>query len=286
MKEKFIAVIGAGVIGSDVALDLSIHNYSVLLKDLSAEVLEKSLDKIKKSYRFSKMMKKTDAIPPLDEILTRIKTTTDYTEFEKIDLVIENIWEVYAAKTKVYKELVQVCREDVIYGVNTSCISITKIAALTPKPENVIGMHFMNPVPLSKMVEVVRGYHTSNETVEQTKKLVNSLRKTCVIVNDLPGFVTNRVMMLTINECVYLLYDQVAEARDVDIIFKLGFGHKMGPLATADLIGLDTVLNSLLVLYESYNDPKYRPCPLLRKMVDAGLLGKKSGKGFFNYQTY
>jgi len=285
MNEKFIAVIGAGVIGSDLALDLSIHNYSVLLKDLSSGILEKALDKIKKSYRFTKMMKKTEPLHPLDEILTRIKPTTDYTEFEKIDLVIENISEVYAVKKKLYTELAQVCREDVIYGVNTSCISITKIAALTPKPENVIGMHFMNPVPLSKMVEVVRGYHTSSETVDQTKRFVNTLRKTYVIVNDLPGFVTNRVMMLTINECVCLLHDQVAEARDVDIIFKLGFGHKMGPLATADLIGLDTVLNSLQVLYESYNDPKYRPCPLLRKMVDAGLIGKKSGKGFFKYRT-
>jgi len=286
MKEKFIGVIGAGVIGSDVALDLSIHNYNVLLKDLSVEILGKALDKIEKSYRFTKMMKKAESIPALDEILSRIKTTTNYAEFKNVDLVIENISEVFEAKKKVYEELVQVCREDVIYGVNTSCISITKIAALTTKPENVIGMHFMNPVPLSKMVEVVRGYHTSNETVEQTKRFVNTLRKTSVIVNDLPGFVTNRVMMLTINECVYLLHDQVAKARDVDIIFKLGFGHKMGPLATADLIGLDTVLNSLSVLYESYNDPKYRPCPLLKKMVDAGLLGKKSGKGFFNYQTY
>ena len=285
MKEKFIAVIGAGVIGSDVALDLSIHNFSVLLKDLSAEILGKALEKIKKSYRFTKMMKKTEPLPPLEEILTRIKTTTDYTEFEKIDLVIENISEDYGAKNKVYKEIAQACREDVMYGVNTSCISITKIAALTPKPENVIGMHFMNPVPLSKMVEVVRGYHTSDETVEKTKRLVNTLGKICVVVNDLPGFVTNRVMMLTINECVYLLQDRVAEARDVDIIFKLGFGHKMGPLATADLIGLDTVLNSLSVLYESYNDPKYRPCPLLKKMVDAGLLGKKTGIGFFKYKT-
>ena len=285
MKEEFIAVIGAGVIGSDVALDLSIHNYNVLLKDLSSGLLEESLDKIKESYRFTRMMKKTEPLPPLDRILSRIKTTTDYAEFARIDLVIENISEIYEAKKKVYNELVQVCPEDVIYGVNTSCISITKIAALTPKPENVIGMHFMNPVPLSRMVEVVRGYHTSNETVEQTKRFVSTLRKTSVVVNDLPGFVTNRVMMLTINECVYLLYDQVAEARDVDRIFKLGFGHRMGPLATADLIGLDTVLHSLSVLYESYNDPKYRPCPLLRKMVDAGLLGKKSGKGFFNYET-
>lgn len=286
MKGKFIAVIGAGVIGSDVALDLSIHNYTVLLKDLSEDLLENALNKIKNSYRFTKMMKKTESIPALDEILSRIKTTTDYTGFNKADLVIENISEVYEAKRKVYEELVQVCRNDVIYGVNTSCIAITKIAALTPRPENVIGMHFMNPVPLSKLVEVVRGYHTSNETVEQTKRFVNTLRKTCVIVNDFPGFVTNRVMMPTINECVCLLQDQVADAKDIDMIFKLGFGHKMGPLATADLIGLDTVLNSLSVLYDSYNDPKYRPCPLLKKMVDAGLLGKKSGRGFFDYQTY
>jgi len=286
MKEKNIAVIGAGVIGSDVALDLSIHNYNVLLKDLSEEQLENALNKIRNSYRFTKMMTKTESIPALDEILSRIKTTTKYKEFKKVDLVIENISEVYEAKKKVYEELVQVCRKDVIYGVNTSCISITKIAALTPRPENVIGMHFMNPVPLSKLVEVVRGYHTCDETVEQTKRFVNTLQKTCVIVNDFPGFVTNRVMMPTINECVYLLQDQVADARDIDMIFKLGFGHKMGPLATADLIGLDTVLNSLSILYDSYNDPKYRPCPLLKKMVDAGLLGKKSGKGFFNYQTY
>jgi 3-hydroxybutyryl-CoA dehydrogenase len=285
MNEKIIAVIGAGVIGSDLALDLSIHNYRVLLKDLSVEILDKALVKIKKSYRFTKMMKKTESLPTLDDILKRIKTTVDYTKFEKADLIIENISEQYEAKKNLYEQLKHVCREDVIYGVNTSCISITKIAALTAKPENVIGIHFMNPVPLSKMVEVVRGYHTSNETVETTKEFIKTLGKTCVIVNDLPGFVTNRVMMLTINECICLLQDRVAEAKDVDLIFRLGFGHKMGPLATADLIGLDTVLSSLLVLYESYNDPKYRPCPLLRKMVDAGLLGKKSGKGFFNYQT-
>jgi 3-hydroxybutyryl-CoA dehydrogenase len=285
MIEKFIAVIGAGVIGSDVALDLSIHNYSVLLKDLSEEILEKAVDKINQNYRFTKMMKKPGSIPSIGEIHKRIKTTTDYKKFEQVNLVIENISEEFEAKKKVYQELKKVCRKDVIYGVNTSCIPITKIAALTPKPENVIGMHFMNPVPLSKLVEVVRGYDTSDETIEKTRKFIKSLQKTCVIVNDFPGFVTNRIMMLTINECIYLLQDQVAEARDVDIIFKLGFGHKMGPLATADLIGLDTVLNSLMVLYESYNDPKYLPCPLLKKMVSAGLLGKKSGKGFLNYQT-
>jgi len=285
MIKKLIAVIGAGVIGSDVALDLSIHGYSVLLKDISAERLENALNMMRRSYRFTKMMKKTDSLPAFDEIMSRIETTTDYRGVDKATVVIENISELYEAKKKVYEELVQVCNSAVLYGVNTSCISITKIAALTQRPENVIGMHFMNPVPLSKLVEVVRGFHSSDETVEQAKRFANTLQKICVIVNDFPGFVTNRVMMPFINECIYLLQDQVADVKDIDVIFKIGLGHRMGPLATADLIGLDTVLNSLSVLYDSYNDPKYRPCPLLKKMVDAGLLGKKSGKGFFNYRN-
>jgi 3-hydroxybutyryl-CoA dehydrogenase len=283
MNGSLIAVIGAGSIGSDVALDLALHQYRVLLKDLSEEILAAAEDKMRQSHRFTKMMKKGKPIPSLEETLGRIKTTTDYGDFPQADQVIENISEDYDAKKELYEALVNVCRPDVIYGVNTSCISITKIAALTPRPENVIGMHFMNPVPLSKLVEVVKGYHTSDETVQEARQLVKSLHKTCVVVNDHPGFVTNRVMMLTINECIHVLQDQVADARAIDTVFKMGFGHKMGPLATADLIGLDTILNSLMVLYESYNDPKYRPCPLLKKMVHAGLLGKKSGKGFFAY---
>ena len=283
MEEKIVAVIGAGTIGADVALDLSLHSYHVLLKDLSDFALEKARDKIKSSYRFTKMMKKAEPIPPIDEVLKKIELTTDYNNIHKADLVIENITEEYEAKKKLYFKLREVCRENVVYGVNTSCISITKIASLMPNPENVIGMHFMNPVPVSKLVEVVKGHHTSDETLERTKGLIKTLHKTCVVVNDLPGFVTNRVMMLTINECIWLVHDQVAEPKEIDMIFKLGFGHKMGPLATADLIGLDTILNSIFVLYENYNDPKYRPCPLLRTMVDAGLLGKKSGQGFFKY---
>jgi 3-hydroxybutyryl-CoA dehydrogenase len=241
------------------------------------------MEKIKNSYRFTIMMKKTGSLPPLDEVMQRIKLSTDYSDFQEVDLVIENITEDYEVKKDLYLELKKVCREDVIYGVNTSCISITKIGALMPNPENVIGMHFMNPVPLSKLVEVVRGFHTTDETVEKTKSFIKNLNKTCVVVNDMPGFVTNRVLMLTIHECIWLVHDQVAEPIKIDIIFKLGFGHKMGPLATADLIGLDTILNSLSVLYENFNDSKYRPCPLLRKMVHAGLLGRKSGKGFFDY---
>jgi 3-hydroxybutyryl-CoA dehydrogenase len=154
-----------------------------------------------------------------------------------------------------------------------------------PKPQNVIGMHFLNPAPLKSLVEVIRGNHTSDETVEITKRFLKSLDKNCILVNDYPGFVTNRVLMLTINECIWLVHDGVAPPTDIDTIFKEGFAHKMGPLATADLIGLDTVLNSLLILHESYNDIKFMPCPLLHNMVDAGQLGQKTGKGFFKYRT-
>ena len=283
MAKIIVAVIGAGTIGADVAVDLSLHGYHVLLKDLSDFELEKARKRIRNSYRFTKMMKKAEPIPPIDEVLKKIELTIDYKNFHNADLVIENITENYEAKKKLYLEMREVCRENVVYGVNTSCISITKIAALMPNPENVIGIHFMNPVPVSKLVEIIRGHHTSDETLERTKGFIKTLHKKCVVVNDLPGFVSNRVILLTINECIWLVHDKVAEPKEIDIIFKLGFGHKMGPLATADLIGLDTILNSILVLYENYNDPKYRPCPLLRKMVDAGLLGKKSGQGFFKY---
>ena len=283
MAIQVTAVIGAGVMGSDVALDLAGHGYEVTLKDLTEEVLEKAKDNIRKTYNFVRMMKKNYFNSSIDEIFSRIRFVTDYDGFGDVDIVIENITESFDAKKQLYLKLRDVCRDETIYGVNTSCISITKIGALMPQPENVIGMHFLNPVPMKPLVEVVKGHHTTEETVETTKAFLKSLDKTCVVVNDMPGFVTNRVLMLTINECVWLVQDGVSEPKDIDKIFKLGFGHKMGPLATADLIGLDTILDSLIVLYESYNDPKYRPCPLLRKMVDAGLCGKKSGKGFFDY---
>jgi 3-hydroxybutyryl-CoA dehydrogenase len=283
VKIKVVAIIGAGVMGSEIALHLSHCNYNVILKDLTVELLQKAEAKIKKNIKFLKIVKKDLISASTEQLLSRINFVSDYTNFDKVDLVIENIYEVYKAKERLYIELREVCRKDVIYGVNTSCISITNIAALMPEPKNVIGMHFMNPVTLNNLVEVIRGQNTSNETLNKTKTFLKSLNKTYVVVNDCPGFVSNRVLMLTINECIRLVQDKVAEAKDIDKIFKLGFGHKMGPLATADLIGLDTILNSLIVLYDSYNDPKYTPCPHLRKMVNAGLLGKKSGKGFFTY---
>jgi len=283
MREK-IAVIGAGIMGCDIAIDLASYGYSVVLKDIDKKALEKALKTIDEKFKLFKMMKPRFAKYTLDELLSGMTFDLDYENFRNISFIIENITEDYTSKESLYLELREICPDDIIYGVNTSCISITKIGRLMPRPENVIGMHFMNPVPMISLVEVIRGFHTSNETIEKTQAFLTSIEKTCVVVNDYPGFVTNRVLMLTINECIWLVQDQVAAPKDIDKIFKLGFSHKMGPLATADLIGLDTILRSLEVLYDSFNDPKYRPCPLLRKMVDAGQLGKKSGNGFFKYQ--
>lgn len=282
MKEKWVAVVGAGVMGSDTALDLASHDYSVTLKDLTDESLLKAEQNIRQTYKLVRLAKKDFSLS-IEELLSRINFVTDYRDFPKAGIVIENISEAFEAKEKVYSELKEVCSPDALYGVNTSCIAISKIAALLPKPENVIGMHFLNPIPLKSLVEVIRGDFTSEETLERTKNFLRSLDKTWVVVNDSPGFVTNRVLMLTINECIRVVHEGIAEPRDVDKIFRLGFGHKMGPLATADLIGLDTVRNSLMILHESYKDPKYKPCPLLQQMVDDGTLGKKTGKGFYEY---
>lgn len=285
MNTQCIGVIGAGVMGADIALDLSGHNYQVVLKDLTDELLDKARTRIEQQYKFVKMMKKNALSCSVGDVLSRITFVTNYDRFEEVSIVVENVTESIEVKDRVYTELKDVCGDDVIFGVNTSCISITRIASRMPKPQNVIGMHFLNPVPLKALVEVIRGYHTTDETVEMTRRFLKSLDKMCVVVNDHSGFVINRVLMLTINECIWLVHDGVASAADIDKIFKVGFDHKMGPLATADLIGLDTILNSLLVLHESYKDPKFRPCPLLQEMVYAGLLGQKSGKGFFEYRT-
>ena len=284
MDKQYIGVVGAGIMGADVALDLSIHNYKVLLKDLTGKLLDKAHARIEQQFKLVKMMKKNALSCSLDDVLSRIIFITNYDRFNETSIVIENVTESFDVKERVYTELKDVCEDDVVFGVDTSCISITKIASWMPKPQNVIGMHFLNPVPLKELVEVIKGYYTSEETVETTRQFLKSLDKICVVVNDHPGFVTNRVLMLTINECIWLVHDGVASPADIDTIFKVGFSHKMGPLATADLIGLDTILNSLLVLYESYKDPKFSPCPLLYQMVDAGLLGQKSGRGFFKYR--
>ncbi|MCC9090251.1 MULTISPECIES: 3-hydroxyacyl-CoA dehydrogenase family protein [Bacillus] len=283
MNKKHIGVIGAGVMGADMALDLSANGYQVTLVDITEEKLNEALEKIKKTYQLVQFVRKKKISLSLENVLSQIQLTTSFEGLHDAHIVIENVTEDWEMKKPIYEKLRDICAKETIYFVNTSCISITKVGALMHYPEKVIGAHFMNPVPLKALVEVIRGKATSDDTVETAKGFLKSFDKTPVVVHDLPGFVSNRVLMLTINEAIWTVQDQVATPADVDKIFRGGFGHKMGPLATGDLIGLDTILNSLLVLYESYKDPKFRPCPLLVKMVDAGEYGKKSGKGFFQY---
>ncbi|MGB3463917.1 MAG: 3-hydroxyacyl-CoA dehydrogenase family protein, partial [Cyclobacteriaceae bacterium] len=200
-----------------------------------------------------------------------------------VDMVIENVSEDWSVKQNVYRELNQVCQQEVLYGVNTSCISITQVASLVDNPQKVIGMHFMNPAPLKGIVELVRGYHTSSDTIDRTKAFLKTIKKSAVVAEDMPGFIANRLSHLFMNEAAFLIQDRVGSAKDIDLLFRKGYGHAMGPLETADLIGLDTVVDSLEVLYQQYQDSKFRCCPLLKKMVAAGLKGKKSGEGFYKY---
>ena len=297
-----IGVIGAGVMGTGVAQDLAQHGRDVVLIDLDDARLARARQEIRAALRMQGLIKQSaapagtsapaapagTATPPgtaesSGTVLARINFTTDYAQLAAVDFVIENVIEKWPVKERVYKLLDAHCPAGCVFAANTSAISITRIGSATRRPDRVLGMHFMNPVPLKPMVEVIRGFHTSEATLARAQELLALLGKEGIVVNDMPGFVTNRVLMLTINEAIFLVQDQVAPAEDVDRIFRTCFGHKMGPLETGDLIGLDTILYSLEVLYESYSDDKYRPCPLLRKMVDAGLHGRKSGRGFYPY---
>lgn len=281
-----ILVVGAGTMGADLAYDLAAHNYRVILKDIEEDALQQARKRIRQLHRLVLFMERERfGGLKFNDIAARITFTTAYEGLDDVFFVIENIVEDLDAKRKVYGELAASCGPETFYGVNTSCISITKVGSFMPHPDRVIGMHLLNPVPLKQLVEVIRGYHTSEETIAATRKLLGSLDKEAVIVNDSPGFVTNRILMLTINEAAYVVQDGIAEPEQVDRIFTEGFSHKMGPLATGDLIGLDTILKSLEVLSDSFRDSKFRPCPLLVRMVDAGLLGRKSGKGFFDYEA-
>jgi len=283
MELKNVGVIGAGVMGSGLAQNLAQTRHRVMLLDVSEKILNQAKQEIRNRVRFGGLFEKGQRAADPDEVLSRIELTTDYQSLQGADFVIENVTEKWEIKREVYAELDRICAAPCIFAANTSAISITKLASLTQRAPQVIGMHFMNPVPMKKMVEVIRGYHTSGHTIETAKALLAQMGKEGIVVNDCPGFVSNRVLMLTINEAIFVVQDQVAPAEDVDRIFKTCFEHKMGPLETGDLIGLDTILLSLEVLYESFNDSKYRPCPLLKKMVDAGLLGRKSGQGFYSY---
>ncbi|MEY9970601.1 3-hydroxybutyryl-CoA dehydrogenase [Lysinibacillus sp. RC46] len=278
-----IAVIGAGVMGRGVAQNFAQEGLNVILLDISEGKLEHAKEEIRQNIRFHALFNKNKIDDDSEEILSRVNFSTDYQLLEQVDFVVENVPEKWEVKKSVYEKIDKICTENCIFLVNTSCIPITKIAALTNRPEKCIGTHFMNPVPLMTTIEVIKGYHTSEETIFLTKELLKHIGKECIIVNDLPGFVSNRISHLFMNEAAYVVQDQVAAPKDVDNIFKKCYGHKMGPLETADLIGLDTVVNSLDVLYESFQDSKYRCCPLLRKMVDAGLYGKKVGQGFYTY---
>jgi 3-hydroxybutyryl-CoA dehydrogenase len=283
MKIHQIGVLGAGTMGTDLAFDLASNGFRVLLKDIDANTLKNAERKMRSDFRGLQMIKKELKTVSLESVFGNIKFTTAYEGFNEVDLVVENIPENWELKKQVYIELGKVCKSNTYYGVNTSCISITRIAALLPDPSLVIGMHFMNPVPLKHTVETIRGEHTSDETVDIVKQFLRSFNKTAIVVNDFPGFVANRLSHLFMNEAAFLVQDQVALPKEIDTLFRQGYGHQMGPLETADLIGLDTVVNSLKYLYEYYQDPKFRCCPLLQRMVDAGFRGKKSGRGFYVY---
>lgn len=280
---KNIGVIGAGVMGKGVTQNLAQRGYQVVLVDISEEVLDKAREDIYRNIRLMSFYKKEEGMEEPDKVLERVCFTTDYEQLKEVDFVIENVPEKWEIKKKVYTKIDEICKDRCIFAVNTSCISITRVAALTKRPTKVIGTHFMNPVPMKTAIEVIRGYHTSEETIASINDLLVGMGKECIIVNDYPGFVSNRISHLFMNEAAFVVQDQVASPKDVDEIFKKCYGHKMGPLETADLIGLDTVVDSLDILYESYQDSKFRCCPLLRKMVDAGITGIKSGKGFYNY---
>lgn len=278
-----LGVVGAGVMGRGVAQAAAQKGMQVVLLDISDEILEAADNDIRQAIRFAAMMDRKTVVDSPDEVCQRIEFTTDLARLAQVDFLVENVSEKVAIKEELYPQLDSICKSDCVFAVNTSAISITRVAGWTQRADRIVGMHFMNPVPMKPLVEVIRAHHTSAETIDTAKQFLAQLGKEAVVVNDMPGFVSNRILMLTVNEAVFVVQDQVSTPRDVDRIFKGCFGHKMGPLETADLIGLDTILFSLDVLYESYNDPKFRPAPLLRKMVDAGLHGRKSGEGFFKY---
>jgi 3-hydroxybutyryl-CoA dehydrogenase len=278
-----IGVIGAGVMGVGLAHALAQSGLRTLLIDVSDSILESALGQIRNNVRFQRLFHKNQGSGP-EEILGRIKVSADYDVLRDADFVVENVTEKFEVKTQVYRRLDAICPPQCVFAANTSAIPITRIGAMTGRPTRVLGMHFMNPVPLKTAVEVIRGYHTSDATIATATRLLSLMGKKAILVNDSPGFVSNRVLMLTINEAIFLVQEKVASPEVVDDIFKNCFEHKMGPLETADLIGLDTILFSIEVLYDEFKDSKFRPCPLLRQMVDAGLHGRKSGRGFYSYE--
>jgi 3-hydroxybutyryl-CoA dehydrogenase len=277
-----VMVIGAGQMGSGIAQVCAMAGFEVVLNDLKDEFVDRGLHVIRKNLS-RQVEKERMTVEEMNTVLDRLTASTELTDAKEVDLVIEAAVENMEIKTKLFAQLDEIAPREAILASNTSSLPITEIAAATKRPEKVIGMHFMNPVPVMKLVEIIRGLATSDEVYQAIENMTKTLKKVPVEVNDFPGFVSNRILMPMINEAIYTLYEGVATKEAIDDVMKLGMNHPMGPLTLADFIGLDTCLYIMETLYEGFGDTKYRPCPLLRKYVKAGWLGKKSGRGFYQY---
>jgi 3-hydroxybutyryl-CoA dehydrogenase len=282
MEIKTIGVVGAGQMGNGIAQVAAHSGFGVVMSDIADSFIQKGLTTISKNL--NRMVEK-GKIPSQkkEEIMGKIKGATRLQEMADVDFAVEAATENESLKLSIFKELDQICRKEIILSSNTSSIPITKIASATQRPSQVIGMHFMNPVPVMQLVEIIRGLQTSQETFIIVKSLAEKMGKTSVEANDFPGFISNRILMTMINEAIYALFEGVGTPEAIDTVMKLGANHAMGPLATADLVGLDTCLAIMETIYNGFGDSKYRPCPLLKKYVDAGYLGRKTGRGFYTY---